>query len=209
MWCVLMCVFCASFVIYLIWTAFPWLHQWGPKNSSDLASWVQAVGVIIALWISIWLANLPRRHAVEASVSQAKAFAIISYKYLMYLREICPKSHEDAFRLYASLIRDLMNTNVNLNYATLPSSILAYCYEFRCLNILVEEYSKILETTKDPDVLLRMYDLLNGASDEIDKSLKIIIFESNKILKQKDDFDEVKKMIEIEMRRSVKMGQAI
>lgn len=44
-----------------LWIAFPWAHQWFPAGSSELASWVQAIGSLMALVIAILVPRLERR----------------------------------------------------------------------------------------------------------------------------------------------------
>lgn len=56
-WCAVLWFLCLSFTAYAIWQAFPWLHKWAPENSSELASWIQAIGALAIIWATYQLHN--------------------------------------------------------------------------------------------------------------------------------------------------------
>lgn len=56
-WCVALWIVCLSIALYAIWISFPWLHQWVPSNSGELASWLQAIGALAIVWATYQLHN--------------------------------------------------------------------------------------------------------------------------------------------------------
>lgn len=50
-------------------------EKWSPKNSSDLAAWVQAIGATVGLGIAIWLSGASYRQERRNSVIAARHFA--------------------------------------------------------------------------------------------------------------------------------------
>lgn len=50
-------------------------EKWSPKNSSDLAAWVQAIGATVGLGVAIWLSGAPYRQEKKNAVVSVRYFA--------------------------------------------------------------------------------------------------------------------------------------
>ncbi|MDR3004831.1 MAG: hypothetical protein LBV14_11430 [Acidovorax sp.] len=77
-WCAAIWIACISIAIYTLWSAFPWLHQWTPKNSGDLATWIQAFGSLMMLAIALGVPWYEKKKRKKEAAEIAVAFNVLT-----------------------------------------------------------------------------------------------------------------------------------
>ena len=117
---------CALAGLFALHAAYPGLYGYWPKTSADLASWLQAIGAVAAIWWSGRLAGKQTQAAREQMSTQIEAARSQTISQIEAGREQAQVAHLQARKLVADQRRldDLLKTEV---LCALFEDALAYC----------------------------------------------------------------------------------